>query len=125
VGQTNTPKDSKEPSAQEAFPGLFRRDLNERCPSKGNSAKVCKYVIRYHHRYRQDEPYEALEDIVNDKVGLSDDQEESHMRPGKLGELELVMALLQRIYEEDEADDVEHEGDEAVVGGQGKQDAVD
>jgi hypothetical protein len=125
VGQSNAPKDSEEPGAQEAFPGLLRRDLDERCPSKGDTAKVCKYVVRYHHRHRQDEPYEALEDIVNHKVGLSDDQEESHMRPCKLGELELIMALLQRIYEEDEADDVEHKGDEAVVGGQRKQDTVD
>jgi hypothetical protein len=36
-------------------------------------------------------------------VRLANDEEESHVGPGKLGELKLVVALLQREDEEDEA----------------------
>jgi hypothetical protein len=36
-------------------------------------------------------------------VCLTNDEEESHVGPGKLGELKLVMAFLQGVDEEDKA----------------------
>ena len=47
------------------------------------------------------------------------------MGPGEVGELELEVAGLEVGDEEDETDDVEHEADEAVVGGEWGEHAVD
>ena len=46
------------------------------------------------------------------------------MGPAKLGELETVVAFLQRADEEDEAYDVEHEADEAMMRCEGEKDFV-
>jgi hypothetical protein len=124
VGQSNAPKNSEEPCAQEPFPRLLRGDLDEWCPPKSDSTEVCPNVVCYNHRDGQDEPDEAFQDVVDDEMRLSHDQEQSHVGPGELRELELVVALLQRVDEEDEANNVQHERDEPVVCCQGKQDAV-
>ncbi|KAJ8104906.1 hypothetical protein OPT61_g10502 [Boeremia exigua] len=103
----HAPDDGEEPGAQEALPGLLGGDLDQLVAAKGDAAEVGEDVVGDDHGDGQDEPDEALEDVVDDKVGLADDEEEGHVGPGELGELEL------------------HKGDEAVVGGQGQQDAVD
>ncbi len=71
--------------------------------AKGYAAEVGKDVVCDDHGYGEDEPDEAFEDVVDDKVRLADDEEEGHVGPGELGELELVVTLLQREDEEDEA----------------------
>ena len=71
--------------------------------AKGDTAEVGKDVVRYDHTNRQNEPDEAFEDVVDDEVRLADNEEEGHVGPGELRELELVMALLQREDEKDEA----------------------
>ena len=58
-------------------------------------------------------------------MGLDNNQVESHVGPGELLELELVVALFQRDDEEDKAHDIEHETDEAVVGSKGQENLVD
>jgi len=58
-------------------------------------------------------------------VGLDDNQVESHVGPGELLELELVVALFQGDDEEDEAHDIEHETDEAMVGSKWQEDLID
>lgn len=103
VGCQNAPDDGEEPCAKEALPCLFGRDLDELVTAEGDTAKVGEDVVRYDHANRQNEPDEALEDVVDDEVRLADDEEESHVGPGELCELELVVALLQRKDEEDEA----------------------
>lgn len=103
VGRQDAPDDGEEPGAEEALPRLLGGDLDQLVAAKGDAAEVGEDVVCYDHGYGQDEPDEALEDVVDDKVGLADDEEEGHVRPGKLGELELVVTLLQREDEEDEA----------------------
>ena len=95
VGNEDTPENGEEPGAQEAFPCLLGRNLDEGCPSKGDAAKIGPDVVADDHGDGEDEPDEAFENVVDDKVCLPDDEEESHVRPGELGELELVVALLQ------------------------------
>jgi hypothetical protein len=97
------PDDGEEPGAQEAFPGFLGRDLDQLVPAEGDAAEVGEDVVGYDHGDGEDEPDEAFEDVVDDEVGLADDEEERHVGPGELGELELVVALLQREDEEDEA----------------------
>ena len=77
--------------------------MNQGCPSKGNSAEIGENVVGNDHGYGKDEPNESFKNVVDDEVRLSDNQEKGHVGPGKLRELELVMALLQREDEEDEA----------------------
>lgn len=102
----DAPDDGEEPGAEEALPRLLGGDLDQLVAAEGDAAEVCEDVVCYDHGNGQDEPDEALEDVVDDKVGLADNEEEGHVRPGKLGELELVVALLQREDEEDEACEV-------------------
>ena len=103
VGCDDAPDDGEEPGAKETFPRLLGRDLDQLVATEGNTAEIGKDVVGDDHGYRQNEPDEAFEDVVDDKVRLADDEEESHVCPGELGELELVVALLQREDEEDEA----------------------
>jgi hypothetical protein len=103
MGQANAPQDSEEPCAEESLPCLFGRDLDKRCASEGNTTEVSKDVVGNDHGDGQDEPDEAFKNVVDDKVRLSDNEEEGHVRPGKLSELEFVVALLQGEDEEDEA----------------------
>lgn len=103
MGQAYTPQSSKEPGAKESLPSLLGRDLDQRCAPKCNTAKIGEYIVGDDHGNGQDEPDESLKDIVDDEMGLSHNQEQSHVSPGKLGELEPVVTLLQREDEENEA----------------------
>lgn len=103
VGCDDGPDDGEEPGADEALPGLLGRDLDQLVPPEGDAAEVGEDVVGYDHGQGQDEPDEALEDVVDDEVGLADNEEQGHVGPCELGELELVVALLQREDKEDEA----------------------
>lgn len=48
-------------------------------------------------------------------MSLYDDQVQRHMRPSKVGELELEVASFEVGDEEDESDDVQDEADKSVV----------
>ena len=99
----HAPDDGEEPGTQETLPRLLGGDLDQLVAAEGDAAEVGEDVVGYHHGDGEDEPDEALEDVVDDEVRLADDQEERHVGPGELGELELVVALLQREDKEDEA----------------------
>jgi len=85
------------------FDGLFRAELDELGAAKGNAADVGEYVVGDDQHDGQEEPDHSLEDVVHDEVRLYHDQVESHVCPGELRELELVVPLLQRANEEDES----------------------
>lgn len=93
--------------------------------AKSDTTDVGKDVVCDDQGGREEEPDHSLENVVHDEVGLDNDEVESHVGPSELGELELVVALFERDNEEDETHDIEHEGDEAVVGSEGQQDAID
>ena len=99
----DAPDNGKEPGAEETFPRLLGRDLDQLMAAEGDAAEVGEDVVCDYHGDGQDEPDEAFEDVVDDEVGLADDEEEGHVGPGELGELELVVALLQGEDEEDKA----------------------
>jgi hypothetical protein len=85
------------------FNSLLGADLDQLCATKSDTADVCKDVIGDDQADWQEEPDHALEDVVHDEVGLNDNQVESHVSPSKLSELELVVTLLERANEKDEA----------------------
>jgi hypothetical protein len=95
--------DGQDPCADEAFDCFLGRELDELGAAEGDAADVGEDVIGDDEGDGQEEPDHAFEDVVHDKVGLYHDQVEGHVRPGELGELESVVALLQRADEEHEA----------------------
>lgn len=103
VCQTESEDDGEEPCSYEAFNSLFRGDFDELCAAKGDAADICEDVVRDDKRDREEEPDHALEHVIDDEVGLYDDEKEGEMCPGELGELETVMTLLEGADEEDEA----------------------
>lgn len=109
--------------------------------AEGDTADVREDIVGDDKGGRKEEPDHALEDVVHDKVGLNDNEVQSHVSPREVGELELVVTGLERTDEEDEAwamlaictsqshpieltKDVEQEADEAVVRCQRQQDLV-
>ena len=94
VGEQKAMNHREEPGTEEAFPGLLGRDLNQGGSSESNTAQVCEDVVRDDHSHRQKKPDHAFHYVVDNKMGLSDDQEQCHMRPRELGELELVVPFL-------------------------------
>jgi hypothetical protein len=87
--------DGEEPGTKETFPRLLGRDLDQGCPAKSDAAQVCEDVVSNNHGHGQEKPDEAFKNVVDDKVSLPNDEEESHVSPGELTELKLVMTLLQ------------------------------
>ena len=102
VSQNRFLADSKNWS-ERTFNGLLRAQLNKLCPPKRNPADIREDIVRDDQHDRQEEPDHALEDVVHDEVGLYDDEVQGHVRPGELRELEAVVAVFERGYEEDEA----------------------
>ena len=125
VGQAKSEDDSENPSTNETFDGLFGTDLDELGATKGDATDVGEDVVGNDKSGREEEPDHALEDVVHDEMSLDDNQVKSHVSPGELLELELVVALFKRDDEEDKAHNVEHEADETVVGSKRQQDLVD
>lgn len=103
VGENNTPKDGEEPRAKKPLPCLLGRNLNQWCAPKCDATEVGKNIVCDDHGRGQDEPDEALENVVDDEMGLTDNEKQGHVCPGKLGELKLVVAFLQGGDEEDES----------------------
>ena len=85
------------------FDGLLGADLDQLCATESDTADVREDIVGDNQADRQEEPDHALEDVVHDEVRLHDNQVESHVSPGELGELKLVVTLLERTNEEDEA----------------------
>ena len=103
IGHDDTQEQGEEPRAQESFPSLLGRDLDQRRAAKSHTAEVGKDVVGHHEGDGQEEPNEAFKDVVDDEMRLSNDEEQGHVDPGELAELELVVSFLQGQDEENEA----------------------
>jgi len=103
VGKHSCENDSHDPGTEKPFYSLLWRELDELCSAKGNTADVSENVVGDDERGRQEEPYHAFKNVVHDKVRLDDDEVQSHVCPGKIGKLELVVARLERSDEKDES----------------------
>lgn len=85
------------------FNSLLGADLDQLCAAESDTADVRKDIVGDDQADRQEEPDHALENVVHDEVRLHDNQVESHVSRSELSELELVVTLLERTNEEDEA----------------------
>ncbi len=66
----------------------------------------------------ENKPKETFNDVVHNEMRLANDQEQGHVRPAKLRELELVHAFLEVQDEQDKSNVVHREGNEAMVRGE-------
>jgi len=103
VGEEDAEQDRHDPSADEAFNGLLGGELDELGATESDTADVGKNVVGDDESGGQEEPNHALKDIVHDEVSLNVDEEQGHVRPGELRELELEVVLLERADEENES----------------------
>lgn len=102
VGHEIAKDDGADPCSNETLNGLLWRELDKLRATECNTANICKDVVRNDERCGQEEPDHALKDVVHDEMSLHDNQVQRHVSPSKLGELETIMAFLQRGHEEDE-----------------------
>lgn len=103
VHEDHAKENSGNPSTNKSFHSLLGRQFDELSAAKGNAANVGKDVVSNDEGGRQEEPDHALKHIVHDEMGLNDDEVQRHVRPCKVGKLELVVSGLERCDEEDEA----------------------
>jgi hypothetical protein len=85
------------------FNRLLRAEFDELCPPKRDATDIGKDVVDDDQADGEEEPDHALEDVIHNEMRLHDDQVQGHMSPGKLGELKLVVAFLERTDKENEA----------------------
>lgn len=76
--------DSGESTANETFPGLLGRQLNERRFAEEEAENVRHHIVDHYHRDGHDEPNQAFKHVLNDQVRLGDHNQKRDMRPGKL-----------------------------------------
>lgn len=124
MAEENAHEDGADPGADEAFDGFLGRDLDERGAAKGDATEVGKDVVCNDQRGGHKEPKDAGKDVVDDKVALDHDQQQGHVRNAELHELEAVVVFLERVDKENESDNVQAVGKEAVMNGQRQQKVV-
>ena len=95
--------DCTDPRSNKTLNSLLGWKLDELGTTEGNATDVGEDVVGDNQRCREEEPDHTLENVVHDEMGLYDDQVESHVRPGELGELEAVVAFLERANKEDKS----------------------
>lgn len=100
IGHGESEDNSEDPGADEAFDGLFGRELDELCAAKCDAADVGEDVVGDDERGWQKEPNHTFKDVVHNEMCLDDNQVEGHVSPGELGELKAVVTLLKRADEE-------------------------
>lgn len=98
---------STQESANKPLHGLLRTKLDQRCPTEEfafGSVQTTPYVLTTHishrvvaddQRSRDEEPYKPLEDVVHDKVGRNDNEEQTDMNPTEEGKLAAEILPLQ------------------------------
>ena len=102
VGQHECENEGHNPCPDEALDCLLRRQLDKHGAADGDTHDVGENVVGNDKTGRKEEPDHALEYVVHDEVGLDNNQEESHVCPGKLRELEFVLSGLERGDEKNE-----------------------
>jgi hypothetical protein len=95
--------DGTDPSTHKTFHSLLGRKLYQLSAAEGDTADISEDVVRNNKTNWQEEPDHTLEDIVHNEMGQNHDEEQSHVRPSELRELESIVAFPQRADEEDEA----------------------
>lgn len=83
-------------SADEAFPSLFGRYLDQRCFAKPAAKDECKYVIPNDKPRAQEKVDYAVINIEDHHGRLEGNEQERHMGPGELAELISVDPFLKR-----------------------------
>jgi hypothetical protein len=103
VGEQHREQDSHDPCSNKTLDSLLRGKLDKLGAAERDTADIREDIVGNNQRSRQEEPNHTLKDVVHDEVSLADDEVQGHVRPGKVGELKLVVAGLEGSNKEDEA----------------------
>ena len=103
IGYPTTNNNGTNPSSNEPLDSFLRGETDKRSLAPNHAANIRKYIICNDETHRKKQPYQALENGVDDKVGLENDEEKGHMRPTELRELICISAGGQRHNEKHEA----------------------
>lgn len=103
VNQQEGEQDGHDPSTDESFNSLLGRELDELRAAKHNTTDVGKNVVGNDESRRQEEPNHSFKDVVHDEMGLYHNKVQGHVSPSEVGELEFIVAGLERGDEEDES----------------------
>ena len=104
-----------EHATDEAFPCLLRRQLDEGGLSETYSEQICEDVIDNHTQLREDEPVDALVEVVENEGGDEEHENQSQHAPGEALELIAVGALLERPHEEEDSKGEQAKADYLMV----------
>lgn len=113
VSSPDNAKDECAPECtDESFNGFFRRELDQRGTTEGDTPDVGKHIVANDQRGRDKEPDQSLKDIIDDEVAAKrfrprscsgatflpghHDQEQTHMNPAKEAKLLLQITPLKR-----------------------------
>ena len=76
-------KDGRNATSDETFPRFLRAELYERSFSKKETKHVGHDVINDNHWDRNNKPNQALKDIDDNQVTLSDDNQQGDVGPSE------------------------------------------
>lgn len=124
VGKKHAKNNRHDPSSNETLDRLLWGKLDQLGATKSNAANVGKNIVGDDQSGRQEKPNHALKNVVHDEMSLHYNKVEGHVGPGKVGELELVVAGLQRSNKKDEAENIKNEADESVMSRKRQKDLV-
>ena len=103
IGYPTTNNNSTNPSSNESLDSFLGGETDKRSLAPNHPANICKYIICNDKTHGKKEPYQALENGIDDEVGLENDEEKGHMRPTELRELIGISPRRQRHNEKHEA----------------------
>jgi hypothetical protein len=84
-----------EPSTNKTFNSLLGGQLDQGCSAHKEAENVGPNIVSNDKCGGQEEPDQALKDVVDNEMALTNDQQKRHVSPCKLRELEAVVTLLQ------------------------------
>jgi len=84
----------RDESADEAFPSLLWRELDEGSFAEEKSKDVSHNIVENNDRDGEEKPNEALEDVLDDQLRLGDDDKQRNVRPTKHDELLQIVPFL-------------------------------
>jgi hypothetical protein len=92
-----------DPATNEPLDRLLGRKFDQRRFAPEEPKDVGPDIVSNDKGTWEEKPDETLKDVVDDKMALANDQQQRHVCPCELGELEAIVTLLQVSNEEDKA----------------------
>ena len=114
LAHTQTVHKCGEPTPDETFPRLLRRQFDQLRLPEEEAENVGEDVVADDHGDREEEPDEAGQHVLHDEMRRREHNDQRQHVPAEERKLHLVEVLTQTQYERHETDNEEEEGDESM-----------